>query len=306
MPVERIIRHTLVTVTASSTTTIYASGATPAVQSSQLEVASPSSRISFDLGNPSSETKPTSTAVVPPPVEASQATPTHNTAPVPDVSTTTSVVSVIAVAAPTVAEQPATPSTTVVQAPAANSNIVGSGITVDMIRTIMPSAASCANAPFPAECRTADQAAPLFAQSFTEYNINSKAAQAAVLALVALESGELKYNKAHYGDVVAGKGTRNMQSPTFNQKYASDVLGASNIAGKDAAGILSALLASDATDFGSAAWFLSTQCPTVLQQFSTNPAAAWTAYLGPNCIGTTDTTQRDGYWAAAKKALGVS
>lgn len=309
MPVDRffregVIRHTTVTIYASSTTTVYAPGASPAAQ---MPAAKPSSQSTVAPSNPAPIPAVAPVEAPPKPsVAAVSVQAPAEPAPAPAPMTTPA-----AVVAPSAAPQPAISSSIVtVQAPAVVSNAgtsgtTGSDITADMIKAIMPSAASCANAPFPSECRTADQAAPLFAQSFTKYNINSKAAQAAVLALVALESGELKYNKAHYGDVVAGKGTRNMQYPNFNQKYATDALGAGAIAGKDAAGILTALLANDATDFGSAAWFLSTQCPSVLQQFSTNPTAAWTAYLGPGCVGTTDTAQRDGYWTAAKKALGV-
>lgn len=93
-----------------------------------------------------------------------------------------------------------------------------------------------------------------------------------------------------------------MQSPTFNVKYAATLFGSN--ASSDPATALNSVLPDEYT-FASASWFLATQCPDVLRQFATDPDGAWTAYLGPNCIGTTDTSQRDAGWTAAKKAMGV-
>jgi hypothetical protein len=165
----------------------------------------------------------------------------------------------------------------------------------------MPSASSCANAAFPSECATASQAAPYIAAGWAKYNITSKAAQAATLALIAYESGQLQYNQAHYPPL-AGKGTRNMQSPDFNVKYAAYLFGSS--ASSDPAAALNAVLPNQYS-CASASWFLATQCPGVLSQFGSDAEGAWTAYLGEGCIGTTDNAQRDGFWASAKQALGV-
>lgn len=165
----------------------------------------------------------------------------------------------------------------------------------------MPSSGSCSGAEFPNECATAEQAAPFVAQGWMTYNIKSKGAQAATLALMAYESGEFKFNQAHFPPT-PGKGTRNMQSPTFNVKYAASIFGSK--ASSDPVTALNSVLPNQYS-FASASWFLATQCPSVLQQFATDPNGAWTAYLGPNCIGTTDNSQRDAYWAKAKAALGV-
>jgi hypothetical protein len=181
-----------------------------------------------------------------------------------------------------------------------------SSINADMIVAIMPKAKSCDGAPFPSECATASQAVGPLSQSFSKYQISNKGAQAAILALIALESGELKYNMPHSGNPAPGKGTRNMQSPNFNSKYANDVLGPAAVSNQTPQQIVDALRNNPATDFGSAAWFLSTQCPSVLQQFATDANGAWGAYLGSGCIGTTDTADRNAYWTAAKKALGVA
>jgi len=178
-----------------------------------------------------------------------------------------------------------------------------SGISLNpsVIQAIMPSSNSCSGAEFPDECATAEQAAPFIAQGWTTYNLTCKAAQAATLALMAYESGEFKYNQAHFPPT-PGKGTRNMQSPTFNIKYAADVFGAS--ASSDPTTALDSVLPGQYS-FASASWFLATQCPSVLEQFASDPDGAWTEYLGSNCIGTIDNSQRDAYWASAKRALGV-
>ena len=165
----------------------------------------------------------------------------------------------------------------------------------------MPSSDSCSGAEFPNECATAEHAAPFVAQGWTTYNINSRGAQAATLALMAYESGEFKFNQAHF-PFIFGKGTRNMQSPTFNVKYAAAVFGSS--ASSNPTTALNSVLPDQYT-FASASWFLATQCPSVLQQFASDPNGAWTKYLGPSCIVTTDNSQRDAYWAKAKTAMGV-
>jgi hypothetical protein len=176
-----------------------------------------------------------------------------------------------------------------------------------LILQIMPGASSCNNAPFPAECRTAEQAAPFINAAFNRYMINSKAAQAATLALQALETGELKYDHSHFpAPGIPGKGTRNMQSPEFNKEYATAVVGADKVQAAGSPDAVLALVNGDAESFASASWFLATKCPDILTQFTTSPDAAWTAYLGPGCIGTTDSDDREQYWTVAKKALGLS
>ena len=176
-----------------------------------------------------------------------------------------------------------------------------------MILAVMPSAASCAGAPFAGECATAGQAVQPLLTSFGTYQITSKGAQAAIVALIAYESGELKYNHNHFpAPGRPGQGTRNMQMADNNAAYGAAVLGAADTAGKDAEDVLTELRANPTYDFGSAAWYLSTKCPAVLQQFATDPAGAWPAYLGSACVGTTDNPQRDAYWTKAMAAFNVS
>ncbi|KAF2397517.1 hypothetical protein EJ06DRAFT_464720, partial [Trichodelitschia bisporula] len=174
-------------------------------------------------------------------------------------------------------------------------------LTTSQILAIMPQTASCANEPYPGECRTAAQAAPLFAQSFTKYKITDPHAQAAILALVAYESGQLKANIGHTPPV-PGKGTRNMQSPTYNSQYATALYGAAKVAAAGSPEAVLGLVTNDADSFASAAWFLTSQCPQLQAAFGTQPEQTWVQYL-TQCIGTTDNAQRDAYWVSAKKAL---
>ena len=94
-----------------------------------------------------------------------------------------------------------------------------------------------------------------------------------------------------------------MQSAAFNIQYATSLqLGAAQQAGPD--GVLNALIANDTYDFGSAAWFLDTQCgPDVKAGLATGGSTAFVAYL--NCIGSTMSPDRGAYWERAAGALGV-
>ena len=64
-----------------------------------------------------------------------------------------------------------------------------------------------------------------------------------------------------------------------------------------------ALVNGDADSFGSAAWFLSSQCSeSVRQGLAAGTAAGWQTYL-TSCVGATDTSDRDTLWAAAIQAM---
>jgi hypothetical protein len=277
---------------------------------------SPPAASSAIFANPQSSAPPTSNPVaVPtqaPAANSSPVAPVASQAPAPPAvdpkpasSAAPAVVTPVAPAAPPSvqttpqAQAPAPAQPTQPAKPASGSGQVDAGI----IQQIMPKAAACSGGDHSDECRTADQAAPFINAAFSKYKIASKAAQAATLALQALESGEYKYNTPIVA--VEGKGTRNMQSLAFNTKYATSLYGADKLQGLDGNGIR-ALVLGDADSFGSASWFLATQCPSVLTQFDSDPEGAWTAMHGPSCISTTMTDQRIAYWTAAKKALGVS
>jgi len=180
------------------------------------------------------------------------------------------------------------------------------GLTAQIITAIAPASSSCANAPAAGECRTAEQAAPHISDSFTKYGLTSTAEQAAVLSLMLYESDNFAYNKNHYPGI-AGQGTRNMQSPALNLLYAQSLFPASQVAAASAAGPAAVLdlVSGDDYSFGSAAWFLTSQCSTAIRtELQTGSLAGWAAYL-TQCVGTTDTADRDAIWTAATKAMGV-
>lgn len=180
-------------------------------------------------------------------------------------------------------------------------------ITALQLETISPASKSCTDAPMTGECVTAQQAAPYISQSFKTYNVTSRAEQAAVISLMAFESGDFKYNRNHFPGV-AGQGTRNMQSPTYNVKYAFSLpLLTSQLShvSDEPAGILSLLLSDGEYDFGSGAWFLTTQCSDeVREALRTGSESGWASYLG-ECVGTSVTDARRDYWNRALTALGV-
>lgn len=102
---------------------------------------------------------------------------------------------------------------------------------------------------------------------------------------------------------------RNMQSPSFNAKYASSIPAISDkvsAANGDAGQILDILLADKEYDFGSGAWFLTTQCDQgVRESLQSGSEEGWEGYIS-GCVGTEANDGRRGYWESAVKALGVS
>lgn len=173
---------------------------------------------------------------------------------------------------------------------------------------VVPAANTCDGAPAPAECRTADEAAPFINQSFRTYGITTPGEAAAVIGIMAFESGDFKYNVNHFSGV-PGQGTRNMQSPEFNLKYAQSLSGLQDelaSAGSDPKGILALLTANGEYDFGSGAWFLTSQCSdSVRAGLKTGSLSGWQSYIS-DCIHTTPTPDRQAYWERAAKAMGVA
>ncbi|TKA22525.1 hypothetical protein B0A50_08065 [Salinomyces thailandicus] len=176
------------------------------------------------------------------------------------------------------------------------------------ILKIAPTTASCAKPPAPGECRAADQAAPYIAISFANFGITAFPEQAALLALMLYESDAFKYNRNHFPGI-PGQGTRNMQSPEYNTKYANYLSTVCKNCGITATAIQQAeaqgpaavleLVNTDEWSFGSAAWFLATQCDdSVRQQLATGTQAGWEAYLS-ECVGTTVSEGRNELWSAA-------
>lgn len=97
-----------------------------------------------------------------------------------------------------------------------------------------------------------------------------------------------------------------MQSPEFNKKYAASIPALKDkIDGASPADLLDLLRNDGATDFGSGAWFLTTQCSKdVRSALADGSESGWEKYT-TDCVGTTVTDDRKAYWQRAIKALGV-
>ncbi|KAF2118534.1 hypothetical protein BDV96DRAFT_570113 [Lophiotrema nucula] len=179
-------------------------------------------------------------------------------------------------------------------------------LTAATIQAIAPATASCSGAEYPDECATAEQAVKPITDSFTKYQITTTGEQAALLAIMLYESANFQYNKNHYpAPGRPGQGTKNMQMLPFNLKYATSVYGAdiANQADAQSPDAVLALVSGNEESFGSAAWFLSTQCsPEIRQGLAAGTQGGWSAYLS-QCVGTTDVPERDTIWQAAIQKL---
>lgn len=181
-------------------------------------------------------------------------------------------------------------------------------ITAADIVKIDSNTSSCADAPAAGECRTADEAAPYVAISFVNFGITSFGEQAALLALMLYESGDFKYAINHYPGV-PGQGTRNMQSPAYNLEYAQYLSSVCTDCGVTVAQVEQAssqgptavldLVNTDEWSFGSAAWFLTTQCDASIRQgLAAGTQAGYEAYL-QQCIYASVDDKRIALWSAA-------
>ena len=103
-------------------------------------------------------------------------------------------------------------------APAGRIHVRDASITAEQIETIAPTSNSCDNPPAVGECATAAQAAPNIAKSFDTYSITSRAEQAAVIGLMAFESGDFKYNKNHFPGVPGQGSTFPVSRSLFSWK----------------------------------------------------------------------------------------
>ncbi|KAL5360908.1 hypothetical protein BJX96DRAFT_151045 [Aspergillus floccosus] len=180
-------------------------------------------------------------------------------------------------------------------------------VSAQQIEAIALPSKSCANVDAPNECATAQQAAPNIAKAFQTYKVTSPAEQAAVIGLIAFESVDFRYNKNH-SPGVPGQGTRNMQSPAFNKKYAASIPALSEKlapVADDPVKVLDLLLADEKYDFGSGAWFLTSQCSdAVRKELQSGSEAGWRQYI-QECVGTDANDDRKAYWQRAVQALGV-
>jgi hypothetical protein len=150
-----------------------------------------------------------------------------------------------------------------------------------------------------------------------DYGITSPPEIAAVLSLIAYETGDFKYNINHYpAPGRPGQGTRNMQMANYNLLYArsipalasqlSAITTAPSTSGlsDDQLNAVRALVLPDEYSWASGAWFLISQCANTRAGLQAGGQAGYAAYL--SCIGTSATADRLAYWTRANTALGIA
>ncbi|KAK7397541.1 hypothetical protein QQX98_013097 [Neonectria punicea] len=179
-----------------------------------------------------------------------------------------------------------------------------------IVAEIAPGSESCASDK--PDCRTAAQAGPLIAQAMAKYKVYSVQQIAAVIALMAFESGDFAY-KHNVSPGRPGQGTANMQMAEYNLMYAKSLDGVkdkvANIQSTDGMSDdelndLLALVTPDDYNFGSGPWFLMTQCDDSVRDALTKDIdTGFEAYM--ECIGTSLTDERTAYLDRAKEAFGL-
>jgi hypothetical protein len=99
-----------------------------------------------------------------------------------------------------------------------------------------------------------------------------------------------------------------MQMPNWNQKYAASLPEISEqyeLVKDSVEGVLDLLLKNDDHDFGSAAWFLATNCPAeVRAELQKGTDAGWERYITQR-VHTTVTDERRKYWLGAREVMGA-
>ena len=173
---------------------------------------------------------------------------------------------------------------------------------------IVPKSASCpSTGQYSDECVTATTAIGPINKSFSTYSISTPGEAAALIATMAYESGSFEYCIHHFPGPVPGQGTRNMQGYTFNLQYAQSLSALSGVlAGAEAQGpdaVLQLLIENADYDFGSAAWFYTSQCgASVKSGLQAGTQVGWEAYV--ECIGAGITDDRTALWTTAMQVLG--
>ncbi|CEI70269.1 hypothetical protein FVEN_g1210 [Fusarium venenatum] len=181
---------------------------------------------------------------------------------------------------------------------------------VPIIEKIAPKSKSCPSSN--TDCRTAEQAAPFLINAFKDYDIYDPKMMAAVLALMAFESGDFQY-KRNQVPGRPGQGTANMQMANFNLLYAKAIPelapkfeGVDSVEGMsddDLNKLLDAVTV-DKYNFASGAWFLATQCKQdVKDAFKKDADEGFKVYI-EECVGT-EVEPRLEVFGVAKEAFGL-
>lgn len=192
----------------------------------------------------------------------------------------------------------------------ANLSLAGPLYAAPIIEHAAPKSVKCD--PKNDECRTAKQAAPFITQGFYDHGIYDVKEMAAVLSLMAFESGDFQYKRNAFPGR-PGQGTANMQMAKFNLLYAQSIpelkekWGAVKTVDGASNSTLSDLL-DDVTDdkynFASGPWFLTTQCePSVRVSLQKDIDAGFKDYM--DCVGVTIDEARTKSINLAKEAFGL-
>ncbi|WEW56829.1 hypothetical protein PRK78_002284 [Emydomyces testavorans] len=175
---------------------------------------------------------------------------------------------------------------------------------IEALKVICPKSAKdpCVDAPqTKGQCRTASQAAGPILRSFERYGIADKNEMAALVSLMALESVEFTYQRNIYPGR-PGQGTRNMQLADWNARYAASIPELKQQLDKgclDRDKILDLLLSKDEYDFGSAAWYLTSQCSAEVRSgLQSGTQDGWEKYI-TGCVETKVSDERLQYWQKA-------
>lgn len=201
--------------------------------------------------------------------------------------------------------------------PLVTASSSGVPISASQLVSLAPLTSTCPSSAPAAECRTAAVAAPALTAAFANHGVTSPAEAAALLSLQIFESASFQYARNHFPGR-PGQGTRNMQMPAFNLLYAKSIPAlapkVSALTGGQAAAslspdvldkVLGLILENDAWDFGSAAWFTTTQCGVEVRKgLQAGTEQGWVQWL-TSCVGTTVTEERKAGWVKAKGVLGV-
>ncbi len=179
---------------------------------------------------------------------------------------------------------------------------------------IAPTSGSCANPPVAGECSTNVEAAPYLISAFQAYGIYDVHEMAALTSDIAFESGDFKYNINHFpAPGRPGAGTRSMLTPPYVLDYVKSIPAlASQTSATTTSGLsddelntIRALVLPDEYTWGSAAWYLTSQCSSSIRtQLQAGGQAGFEAYLG--CLGVSATSDRLAYWNRANTAFGIS
>ncbi|KAK9766391.1 hypothetical protein K7432_004558 [Basidiobolus ranarum] len=181
-------------------------------------------------------------------------------------------------------------------------------LTLEILEIAVPVSAGqgqCSQATFKEECRNAQQALAPLRESFLKYGIDSVGAEAAIVALIAYESGSFAFNINHWPGR-AGQGTRNMMMfpaiheyvkslASLNRKYLKITLNVPEPYSEEKQNEIRALVLNDRDSFASAAWYLakSSECPRdALEKLRANTEEAF-KYYTLTCVKTDGSTLPD-------------